>query len=170
MVDDIFDTDEIDEDASGDPTWDALKPSERKTLLDEVFQDDDWYDGAAYYVGGTSNPAFDEIANRIGAQTKTIKKYYAAWLSARGLDAKTAFAIPGSVMSTSGPDISEGRRNTPGQHIEDMMRAPVTLPPPPMMPTTGGDSTSNSVFAMMSFMGQQQALQLEAMKFSSSVT
>ena len=47
------------------------------------------------------------------------------------------------------------------------MRAPVTLPPPPMMPTTGGDSTSNSVFAMMSFMGQQQALQLEAMKFSS---
>ena len=45
------------------------------------------------------------------------------------------------------------------------MRTPVSLPPPPMQPPTGGDATSNSVFAMMSFMGQQQALQLEAMKF-----
>ncbi len=168
MADELFDNDtNIDDENSGDPTWDSLKPSERKTLLDEVFQDDDWYDGTAYYVGGTANPAFDEIATRIGANGKTIKKYYAAWLSARGLDAKAAFAIPGSVISTSGPDISEGRRNTPGQHIEDMMRTPVSLPSPPMMPPTGGDSTSNSVFAMMSFMGQQQALQLEAMKFQS---
>tara|TARA_B100000131_G_C18117353_1_gene611721 strand:+ start:631 stop:2115 length:1485 start_codon:yes stop_codon:yes gene_type:complete len=167
MVDELFgdDTENMDDEASGDPTWDSLKPSERKTLLDEVFQDDDWYDGTAYYVGGTANPAFDEIATRIGANSKTIKKYYAAWLSARGLDAKAAFAIPGSIISSTGPDTSEGRRNTPGQHIEDMMRTPVSLPPPPVMPPTGGDSTSNSVFAMMSFMGQQQALQLEAMKF-----
>ena len=110
MVDELFgdDTDNIDDEASGDPTWDSLKPSERKTLLDEVFQDDDWYDGTAYYVGGTANPAFDEIATRIGANSKTIKKYYAAWLSARGLDAKAAFAIPGSIISSAGPDTSEG--------------------------------------------------------------
>jgi hypothetical protein len=158
-----FNIDTEDDEQTGDPTWDALKPSERKVLLDEVFQDDDWYDGAAYYVGGQSNPAFDEIATRIGADSKTIKKYYAAWLSARGLDAKAAFQIPGSTGPVSGPDLSEGQRNTPGQHLDDMMRAPVRLPDPPV--PQGGDSTSNSVFAMMSFMGQQQALQLEAMKF-----
>ena len=166
MVDELFE-DNNDDEQSGDPAWDSLKPSERKTLLDEVFQDDDWYDGSPYYVGGSANPAFDEIANRIGAPQKTIKKYYAAWLSARGLDAKTAFAIPGSIISSVGPDTSEGRRNTPGQHMEDMMRAPVQLPSPPIQPPMGGDSTSNSVFAMMNFMAQQQALQLESMKFSS---
>ena len=29
---------------TGDPVWDGMKPTERKQLLDEVFQDDDWYD------------------------------------------------------------------------------------------------------------------------------
>ena len=166
-MDDLFDEESNEDERSGDPAWDSLKPSERKTLLDEVFQDDDWYDGSPFYVGGAANPAFDEIATRIGAPAKTIKKYYAAWLSARGLDAKSAFTIPGSIISASGPDMSEGRRNSPSQHIEDMMRAPVQLPSPPIAPPTGGDSTSNSVFAMMNFMAQQQALQLESMKFSS---
>lgn len=166
-MDDLFDEESNEDERSGDPAWDSLKPSERKTLLDEVFQDDDWYDGSPFYVGGAANPAFDEIATRIGAPAKTIKKYYAAWLSARGLDAKSAFTIPGSIISASGPDMSEGRRNSPSQHIEDMMRAPVQLPSPPIAPPSGGDSTSNSVFAMMNFMAQQQALQLESMKFSS---
>jgi len=166
-MDDLFNEESNEDERSGDPAWDSLKPSERKTLLDEVFQDDDWYDGSPFYVGGAANPAFDEIATRIGAPAKTIKKYYAAWLSARGLDAKSAFTIPGSIISASGPDMSEGRRNSPSQHIEDMMRAPVQLPSPPIAPPTGGDSTSNSVFAMMNFMAQQQALQLESMKFSS---
>ena len=157
-MDDLFDEESNEDERSGDPAWDSLKPSERKTLLDEVFQDDDWYDGSPFYVGGAANPAFDEIATRIGAPAKTIKKYYAAWLSARGLDAKSAFTIPGSIISASGPDMSEGRRNSPSQHIEDMMRAPVQLPSPPIAPPSGGDSTSNSVFAMMNFMAQQQAL------------
>ena len=47
---------------TGDPVWDGMKPTERKQLLDEVFQDDDWYDGTPYYSGGQSNPAFDEIS------------------------------------------------------------------------------------------------------------
>jgi hypothetical protein len=166
-MDDLFEEENNDDERSGDPAWDSLKPSERKTLLDEVFQDDDWYDGSPFYVGGAANPAFDEIATRIGAPSKTIKKYYAAWLSARGLDAKSAFTIPGSIISTTSPDRSEGRRNSPSQHLEDMMRAPVTLPQPPIQPPTGGDSSSNSMFAMMNFMAQQQAMALEQSKFTS---
>ena len=152
---------------TGDPVWDGMKPTERKQLLDEVFQDDDWYDGTPYYSGGQANPAFDEISDRIGADTKTIKKYYAAWLSARGLDARAAFTIPGSSMQATHDPLTpsnNGASQGPGRMVEEMMRAPVRVPDPITMPS-GGDSTSNSVFAMMSFMGQQQALQLEAMKF-----
>lgn len=152
---------------TGDPVWDGMKPTERKQLLDEVFQDDDWYDGTPYYSGGQSNPAFDEISERIGADTKTIKKYYAAWLSARGLDARAAFTLPGSTMQASHDPLSpsnNGASQGPGRMVEEMMRAPVRVPEPMPMPQNG-DSTSSSVFAMMNFMAQQQALQLEAMKF-----
>lgn len=154
---------------TGDPVWDGMKPTERKQLLDEVFQDDDWYDGTPYYSGGQSNPAFDEISARIGADTKTVKKYYAAWLSARGLDAKSAFTLPSSTMQQSHDPLSasnNGASQSPGRMVEEMMRAPVRVPDPMPMPQ-GGDSTSSSVFAMMNFMAQQQALQLESMKFQS---
>lgn len=154
---------------TGDPVWDGMKPTERKQLLDEVFQDDDWYDGTPYYSGGQSNPAFDEISDRIGADTKTIKKYYAAWLSARGLDARAAFTMPGSTMQATHDPLSHstnGATQGPGRMVEEMMRAPVRVPEPMPMPQ-GGDSTSSSVFAMMNFMAQQQALQLESMKFQS---
>lgn len=154
---------------TGDPVWDGMKPTERKQLLDEVFQDDDWYDGTAYYNGGQANPAFDEISERIGADTKTVKKYYAAWLSARGLDARSAFTVPGSTMQARHDPMApsnNGATQGPGRMVDEMMRAPVRVPEPMPMPT-GGDSTSTSVFAMMNFMAQQQALQLESMKFSS---
>jgi len=154
---------------TGDPVWDGMKPTERKQLLDEVFQDDDWYDGTPYYSGGQSNPAFDEISDRIGADTKTVKKYYAAWLSARGLDARSAFTLPGSTMQQTHDPLTSsnhGASQSPGRMVEEMMRQPVRVPEPMPMPQ-GGDSTSSSVFAMMNFMAQQQALQLESMKFSS---
>jgi len=157
--------DEFDDEQTGDPVWDSMKPTERKQLLDEVFQDDDWYDSTPYFQGGQSNPAFDEISERIGADAKTIKKYYAAWLSARGLDAKAAFTIPGSNV-TPLQESPNGATQSPGRMVEEMMRAPVRVPDPMPMPTNG-DSTSTSVFAMMNFMAQQQALQLEAMKFQS---
>ena len=83
MSDEFDMSDDVDE---GDAQWTSLDPTERKELLKNVFADDNWYDGISFSDGGQSHPPFDEIAQRVGAEQSTIKKYYVAWLKARGFD------------------------------------------------------------------------------------
>ena len=75
---------EQEETRSEDPQWRMLTPKERKLLMKKVFSNPDWYDedsGTPVFEGGTSNPMFSEIAERVGAPVREVKRYYAAWVT-----------------------------------------------------------------------------------------
>ena len=70
--------------------------------MKKVFSNPDWYDedsGTPVFEGGTSNPMFSEIAERVGAPVREVKRYYAAWCNARGLS-------PGDLMNNNSAERS----------------------------------------------------------------
>ena len=131
------DFDMTDGDSEGDAQWTSLDPSERKELLKNVFSDDNWYDGIAFSDGGQSHPPFDEIATRVGSDQSVIKKYYVAWLKARGFDVesiKTSFSASvdplASVTTPSTPaPVSEPQPSTAYQQEVNRMQHEAFAPP-----------------------------------------
>ena len=67
MSEDIYDSDT----EQGEVRWVNLTPTDRRDMMQFVFEDDDWYDGPGkYYEGGNSHPRFDLVANKTGAPIK----------------------------------------------------------------------------------------------------
>lgn len=166
--------DMTDDEDDGDAQWTSLDPSERKELLKNVFSDENWYDGMAFHEGGASHPPFDEIASRVGAEQTTIKKYYIAWLKARGFDVEniktsmTAAVDPlAGVTTPSTPKpVSEPQPSTAYQQEVNRMQHEAFAPPPrptedfSMTPPKGGND-SDSMFSMMQFLALQQRIASE---------
>ena len=157
------------EEESGDHQWESLSPSERKELLMNVFNDESWYDTQPFHDGGQSHPPFTEIAARVGTKTEHIKKYYIAWLRARGYDTdviRTSMTTQTDVtMQVVTPSPSEPPQTSVAYQNEmDRMQSTAFSPPArmPMPSPTSADSTSNSVFAMMNFLGGQQQIAAES--------
>ena len=69
-----------------EPQWRELDSSDRRELMLNIFSNPDWYDEGdlPVFQGGAGNPLFGEISERSGAPIKEVKKYYAAWLKAKG--------------------------------------------------------------------------------------
>ena len=78
--------DEEDEDIK----WRNLDPKQRAKFLRLIFEDDDWYDGTPFYLGGDTNPDFQTVCDRSGAPMSEVKRYYASWLNKQGFDPKRA--------------------------------------------------------------------------------
>lgn len=175
MSDEFDMSDDVEE---GDAQWTSLDPSERKELLKNVFSDDNWYDGISFSDGGQSHPPFDEIAQRVGAEQSTIKKYYVAWLKARGFDIEsiktsiTAAADPlASITTHNTPSpptaVSEPQPSTAYQQEVNRMQHEAFAPPQQsssmdlgLTPPKGG-SDSDSIFSMMQFLSLQQRIASE---------
>lgn len=163
---DEFDMSENDEE--GDAQWISLNPTERKELLKNVFSDGNWYDGTAFFEGGDIHPPFDEISQRVGADKDTIRKYYIAWLKARGYDndtIKTALTsgvdpLSGVTVvsqSTTGPQPSAAYQQEVNRMEEGAFSQPTQDPILSLQPPKGS-SESDSMFSMMQFLGMQQQI------------
>ena len=172
MSDEFDMSDDVEE---GDAQWTSLDPTERKELLKNVFGDDNWYDGISFSDGGQSHPPFDEIAQRVGAEQSTIKKYYVAWLKARGFDIEsiktsmTASADPLATMTTSNtpaPAAKEPQPSSAYQQEVNRMQSEAFTPPAAAsqefsMQAPKGGSDSDSIFSMMQFLALQQRIASE---------
>ena len=135
MSDDMsedFDMSDIVDESEGDPLWAELSVERKKELMAIVFDDEDWYDAEPAHTGGSSLPEFTEIAQRLGAPTSDIKKYYASWLqNVQGLDAK-AIMLGASSMGTPAQPTSYSTPQQPPQV-------------PPQMPQPSQANTAGSI-------------------------
>lgn len=163
----LYDEDENED----DPQWRGLSPGERKTLLKSVFGNNDWYEEGQLPVfeGGSANPLFDVIAERVGAPSREIKRYYAAWLSKQGFSADK---INQSVSNSEGQGSSSNLSNfmikdEPQQPQQSQQGAMIGdggndfMP----MPQGKGDSDSMGMWAMMNFLTSQQRMAMQQQQF-----
>jgi hypothetical protein len=125
-----FDMSELADEEGDDPQWAALKVEQKKELLANVFEDEDWYDGIPAHVGGNSLPEFSEISQRTGAPKDDLRDYYVAWLKMKGYN-------PKEIMSRGTTSIG----SQPSQ--PQPQPQPVMSESPP--PSFGGASTSSSI-------------------------
>ena len=86
MSDEYDGIDEEDEDIK----WRNLDPKQRAKFLRLIFEDEDWYDGTPFHLGGGTNPDFTTVCDRSGAPLSEVKRYYSSWLSKQGFDPKRA--------------------------------------------------------------------------------
>jgi len=157
--------------------WDRLSSEDRRELLRNVFDDEEWYDGPPFHQGGNYHPALGEIASKLGCKTDDIKMYYAAWLKAKGFTAdqiKDALrAAPKTSMFSDEPQtvvpIPEAVKVEPSNAYKqqmDRMQAeafddPSTIMTPAFMQVQqkdSGDPVANSMGSMMQFMMAQQQI------------
>ena len=165
------------EDSDEDPQWRGLSPGERKTLLKTVFSNNDWYEDGALPVfeGGSANPLFDVIAERVGAPVREIKRYYAAWLSKQGFSADQ---INKSVTQSQ----STQQNNMADYMIKDEPVQPnnvssfggqtpmaTSMNPSndfmPMPQNAGANSDAMGMWAMMNFLTSQQRMAMQQQQF-----
>jgi len=167
-----------DEESDDDPQWRGLSPGERKTLLKTVFSNNDWYDEGAtpVFEGGSANPLFEVIAERVGAPIREIKRYYAAWLSKQGFSADQ---INQSVSK------SNEQMNMQSGALSDFMIKDEATPPSnvnafggsmapaqpqndfmPMPQNAQGNSDSMGMWAMMNFLTSQQRMAMQQQQFA----
>ena len=164
------------EENEDDPQWRGLSPGERKTLLKSVFSNNDWYEEGQLPVfeGGSANPLFDVIAERVGAPAREIKRYYAAWLSKQGFSAdqinqsvskSDSQANPGNSLSNFMIKDEPPQQNNnmgfgaaqPTQQNNDFM---------PMPQNAQGNSDSMGMWAMMNFLTSQQRMAMQQQQFA----
>lgn len=170
-MDDEYDgTDEEDEDVK----WRNLDPKQRAKFLRLIFEDEDWYDGTPFYLGGDTNPDFRTVCDRSGAPLNEVKRYYANWLSKQGFDPKRAQELerPQNLM-TAQPSTQQIFENT-SQPIQTQQISPSQSffnEPDPMekmlqnsMDQNKGGDGMNMV-AMMGFLTSQQRMQMQQQQF-----
>ena len=164
---------EQEETRSEDPQWRMLTPKERKLLMKKVFSNPDWYDedaGTPVFEGGTSNPMFNEIAERVGAPVREVKRYYAAWCNARGLS-------PGDLMNNNSTERSSSTTNTAGTSYSAPIPAALGISqiqptPPPLSlqpPPENAGSDASGMWAMMQFLTAQQQMAMQQQQFQSQI-
>lgn len=155
---------------SEDPQWRMLTPKERKLLMKKVFSNPDWYDedsGTPVFEGGTSNPMFSEIAERVGAPVREVKRYYAAWCNARGLS-------PGDLLNSNNQP-SASRESTSSYSPPQPAAlgiTPIQPTPPPLSlqpPPESSSSDASGMWAMMQFLTAQQQMAMQQQQFQSTL-
>ena len=167
------------EESEDDPQWRGLSPGERKTLLKSVFGNNDWYEEGQLPVfeGGSANPLFDVIAERVGAPAREIKRYYAAWLSKQGFSAdKINQTVSKSEGQGSSNTLSNFMLKDEPQHQQQSQQSQQGdmfgggggggggndfMP----MPQGKGDSDSMGMWAMMNFLTSQQRMAMQQQQF-----
>jgi len=154
---------------SEDPQWRVLTPKERKALMKNAFTNDDWYEDGSLPVhkGGDANPLFDILAERVGAPTQEIKRYYAAWLNSQGFSAENALKKSPSSSTQSNPTDTLSQfmlKDEPAQQSSGMggfgVSDPGMMPPP-----QSGNSDAMGMWAMMNFLTQQQRMAMQQQQF-----
>jgi hypothetical protein len=172
MEEDNYEDTYEEETRSEDPQWRMLTPKERKLLMKKVFSNPDWYDeeaGTPVFEGGTSNPMFNEIAERVGAPVREVKRYYAAWCNARGLS-------PGDLLNsgserTSSTQSTQGSSYTPPQPTA-LGITPIQPTPPPLSlqpPPESSSSDASGMWAMMQFLTAQQQMAMQQQQFQMQI-
>jgi hypothetical protein len=163
-----------DEDSEDDPQWRGLSPGERKTLLKTVFGNNDWYeDGATpVFEGGSANPLFEVIAERVGAPVREIKRYYAAWLGKQGFSADQINLSVSTQESTQSSNQSSGLgqfmiKDEPQQQQQQQGQGMFGAGGNDFMPMPQGkgDSDSMGMWAMMNFLTSQQRMAMQQQQF-----
>lgn len=163
---------EQEESRSEDPQWRMLTPKERKLLMKKVFSNPDWYDedaGTPVFEGGTSNPMFNEIAERVGAPVREVKRYYAAWCNARGLS-------PGDLLNNTSSSQSTDTTNTSASYSAPQPSTlgitPIQPTPPPLSlqpPPESSSSDASGMWAMMQFLTAQQQMAMQQQQFQMQI-
>lgn len=162
------------EDNDEDPQWRGLSPGERKTLLKTVFSNNDWYEDGALPVfeGGSANPLFDVIAERVGAPAREIKRYYAAWLSKQGFSAEQINkSVTQSQPTQSNPMSDYMIKDEPAQPSNvASFGGPMTQHQPqndfmPMPTNANANSDAMGMWAMMNFLTSQQRMAMQQQQF-----
>lgn len=173
MEEDNYDNTYEEETRSEDPQWRMLTPKERKLLMKKVFSNPDWYDeeaGTPVFEGGTSNPMFSEIAERVGAPVREVKRYYAAWCNARGLSPGDLLnsgseRTPSSTQSTQGSSYTTPQPTTLGITPIQPTPPPLSLQPPP----ESSSSDASGMWAMMQFLTAQQQMAMQQQQFQMQI-
>ena len=163
------------EENEDDPQWRGLSPGERKTLLKSVFSNNDWYEEGQLPVfeGGSANPLFDVIAERVGAPAREIKRYYAAWLSKQGFSADqiNQTVSKSDSQANSGNSLSNFMiKDEPQQTQQQTQQGDMFgggggndfMPMP-----QGGQPNSDAMgmWAMMNFLTSQQRMAMQQQQF-----
>ena len=170
---DDYDNTYEEETRTEDPQWRMLTPKERKLLMKKVFSNPDWYDeeaGTPVFEGGTSNPMFSEIAERVGAPVREVKRYYAAWCNARGLS-------PGDLLNSSAERSTSSTESTQGSsYVPPQPSAlgitPIQPTPPPLSlqpPPESSSSDASGMWAMMQFLTAQQQMAMQQQQFQMQI-
>ncbi len=164
------------EENEDDPQWRGLSPGERKTLLKSVFSNNDWYEEGQLPVfeGGSANPLFDVIAERVGAPAREIKRYYAAWLSKQGFSADqiNQSVSKSDVQSNPGNNLSNFMiKDEPPQQNSNMGFGATQSTQSnndfmPMPTNAQGNSDSMGMWAMMNFLTSQQRMAMQQQQFA----
>lgn len=158
---------EDDEPSQSSPRWRTLSPKERKLLMKNVFSNPEWYDnsqGSPVFEGGTSNPMFEEIAEKADAPVKEVKRYYAAWLKSQGFTPADLRTQEQPAQPTS----STYRSSSQAATTPTIATGTGPMPPgPPSLPTVAPppDDGGNEMWAMMQFLTQQQYMQMQQQQF-----
>ena len=162
------------EENEDDPQWRGLSPGERKTLLKSVFSNNDWYEEGQLPVfeGGSANPLFDVIAERVGAPAREIKRYYAAWLSKQGFSADQINKSVTQSQSTQSNSMADYMiKDEPTQSSNPGgFGGAVAQPQPqndfmPMPPNAQANSDAMGMWAMMNFLTSQQRMAMQQQQF-----
>jgi|APSaa5957512535_1039671.scaffolds.fasta_scaffold00230_25 hypothetical protein len=169
-----YDEFEDDEPTQTSPRWRTLSPKERKLLMKNVFSNPEWYDnsqGSPVFEGGTSNPMFEEIAEKADAPVKEVRRYYAAWLKSQGFtpaDLRTQEQPAEQATSSAYHQSPSQAATTPPMASGPMSGGMSGMPGgPPSLPTVAPppDDGGNEMWAMMQFLTQQQYMQMQQQQF-----
>jgi len=150
-----------DDEGGRDPQWRGLVPKERRELMKNIFGKGDWYEENAqpFFEGGTANPLFEQISERVGAPVREVKRYYAAWLNQKGLNAESA--LTGPAQQSSILDEPSGMRQFVASESQGQggqgghggaMGAAMDAPPPQFMQMPQGAEKSSDAMSMMAMM------------------
>ena len=176
MSEDIYDSDT----EQGEVRWVNLTPTDRRDMMQFVFEDDDWYDGPGkYYEGGDNHPRFDLVAKKTGAPIKEVKRYYNAFLKKHGHDGKDVFTrevsrtVVQPASSMSAPSAPQAMRNNPQNHNMPSMDFNEPDPMESMMMNqmqqTQGNSEASNMMFMMHFLTSQQKMQMQQQQFQAQL-
>jgi len=164
--------DEEDEDIK----WRNLDPKQRAKFLRLIFEDDDWYDGTPFHLGGDTNPDFQTVCDRSGAPMSEVKRYYASWLTKQGFDPKRAQDLEkkDNVMQSqpSTQQIFSNATQTQAQPTQSVMQTPDHFNEPDPMEkmlenqmSSGKGGEGMNMVAMMGFLTSQQRMQMQQQQF-----
>jgi len=170
--------DEEDEDIK----WRNLDPKQRAKFLRLIFEDEDWYDGTPFFVGGDTNPDFQTVCDRSGAPMSEVKRYYASWLSKQGFDPKRAQELEkkDNVMQSQ-PSTQQILNNTqpaPTQPtaLNNIPQTTMNMEEDPMdkmmmqqMQSGNQNSDASNMMFMMHFLTSQQRMQMQQQQFQAQM-